>query len=69
MTVGELIEELQWHDKDLEVCVAYQPNYPMQIHLQQQVVINENGTKLYLIEHDGKPTGHLNSFVQGEIGW
>ena len=69
MTVGELIKHLSYYDKDLEVCVAYQPCNPMQIHLQPITVANETGTKVYLVEHDGIGEAHLPEYLQGEIGW
>lgn len=69
MTVGELKQHLSYYDDDMEVCVAYQPGYPMQIHLQSLMVANENSTKVYLVQHEGIDNAHLNEYVQGEIGW
>lgn len=69
MTVGELKQHLSYYDDDMEVCVAYQPSYPMQIHLQPMTVASEDGTKVYLVEHESLGNAYLSEFMQGEIGW
>lgn len=69
MTVGELKEHLECYDDDMEVCVAYQPSYPMQIHLAPLTVANNNSTKVYLVENENIGNSYLNEYVQGEIGW
>ncbi len=69
MTVGELIAHLECYDEDMEVCVAYQPSYPMQIHLAPVMVANENATKVYLVESENIGNAYLNTYIQAEIGW
>lgn len=69
MTVGELKAHLECYDEDMEVCVAYQPSYHMQIHLANVMATNENSTKVYLCEHEGLGNSYLSGYVQGEIGW
>ena len=64
MTVEELIQELEYVDRNLEVSFASQPSWPFEYSVSGVV---ETGGKVWLVE--GSQTGYLPGDVKEEIGW
>ena len=68
MTVNELKEVLEYHDGDMEVRFASQPNYPFEYSINDAVaVLTDDGDILYLEE--GRQIGYLDYNAKEELGW
>jgi hypothetical protein len=64
MTVEELIQELQYMDRDQEVRIAQQPSWPFEYDLNGVV---SSGGKVWLVE--GDQLAYLDGEVKDELGW
>lgn len=64
MTVEELIQELQYVDRNLEVNFASQPSWPFEYSVSGVV---ESEGKVWLVE--GSQLGYLPEKVRDDIGW
>ena len=80
MTKGELFDELDQLDDDVEIRFASQPSWPFEYSINNVVVVDTeedefteddrytNGEQIvYLVE--GKQIGYLPGNVKNEIGW
>jgi len=64
MTVEELIQELQYFDRNVEVRIAQQPSWPFEYDLNGAAFIDG---KVWLIE--GNQLGYLPGKVAEDLGW
>ena len=64
MTVEELIQELEYVDRNLEISFASQPSWPFEYSIGGVV---ESEGKVWLVE--GQQLGYLPGEVKDEIGW
>ena len=64
MTVEELIQELEYVDRNLEISFASQPSWPFEYSIGGVV---ESEGKVWLVE--GQQLGYLPGGVKDEIGW
>jgi len=64
MTVEELIQELEYFDRNLEISFASQPSWPFEYSVSGVI---ESGGKVWLVE--GSQLGYLPKSVNDDIGW
>ena len=64
MTVEELIQELQYMDRNKEIRFASQPSWPFEYDVNGVV---ESDGKVWLVE--GNQLGYLPGEVSEELGW
>ena len=64
MTVEELIQELEYMDRNMEIRIAQQPSWPFEYDVNGVV---ESGGKVWLVE--GNQLGYLDSSVGRDLGW
>lgn len=65
MTVGDLKNILDSLEDDVEVRVAYQPSYPLEMNLAEYEYTVKDGV-LFLSEAGG---GYLTEGIASELGW
>lgn len=64
MTVEELIQELEYLDRNAEVRLAQQPSWPFEYDLNG--VVEADG-KVWIVE--GNQLGYLEGEIKGVLGW
>ena len=64
MTVEELIQELEYMDRNKEIRIAQQPSWPFEYDVNGVV---ESGGKVWLVE--GNQLGYLDGDVAQDLGW
>ena len=64
MTVGELIENLQGFEEELEVRLAMQPSWPFEYSIGDIV---DAGGKVYIGEYNQE--GYLSGEAAEALGW
>jgi len=64
MTVGELIEQLEGFEEEMEIRLAFQPNYPFEYEVGD---IAPAGDKVYIGE--AGQTGYLSGEATEALGW
>lgn len=67
MTVTDLIEQLQEMNPDAKVRFAFQPRYPLEYNVKNEIVQSEDEKTVYLA--DGGQIGYLNSEAIELLEW
>ena len=72
MTVEELIEELKFLDKELEVRFASQPSWPFEYSINGAIraTVREHNNKYDVVYlEEGRQLGYLPAEAVDELGW
>lgn len=67
MTVTDLIEQLQEMNPKAEVRFAFQPRYPLEYRIGEEIVQTQDESKVYIA--DAGQIGYLNSEVTELLDW
>lgn len=69
MRVQDLIDELEGLNPDAEVCIAYQPGYPLCVDTDDIIAVSEDGLKVYIPQTSDNGNDYLPSEIRRQLGW